>query len=137
MPWTVEYYEQDDTTQPAEIFEDALYQQHPKLAGKLARIALAMETQGYLLGGGLIEPCHGYAGLWEMRAIQNQWLGREFFGFDAQRIVLLHGYIKRAGQKASIQDLDRAAVYWTDYQRMRSVSPTQAEGKDGDESESV
>jgi hypothetical protein len=39
-PWTIEYFEQADTTQPAEVFEDAVYQAYPKLAGKLARIVV-------------------------------------------------------------------------------------------------
>jgi hypothetical protein len=25
MPWAIEYYEQADTTQPTEVFEDAVY----------------------------------------------------------------------------------------------------------------
>jgi hypothetical protein len=36
MRWTIEYYEQADTTQPVEVFEDAVYTGYPKLAGKLA-----------------------------------------------------------------------------------------------------
>jgi len=129
MPWAIEYFEQDDLVQPAEIFEDALDGRHPKLAGKLARIAVALQAQGHLLGGGLIEPCHGYAGLWEMRAIQNQWLGREFFGFDGSRVILLHGYVKRVGQKASIQDLDRAFAYWTAYRQTKLISPIQQDNE--------
>ncbi len=100
-----------------------------KLAGKLARIAIALRTQGHLLGGGLIEPCHGYAGLWEMRAIQNQWLGREFFGFDGSQVILLHGYVKRVGQKASIQDLDRAFAYLTNYRQTKMISPIQQDNE--------
>ncbi len=129
MPWVIEYFEQDDSVQPAEVFEDALDRQHPKLAGKLARIAIALRTQGHLLGGGLIEPCHGYAGLWEMRAIQNQWLGREFFGFDGSQVILLHGYVKRVGQKASIQDLDRAFAYLTNYRQTKMISPIQQDNE--------
>jgi len=129
MPWVIEYFEQDDSVQPAEVFEDALDRQHPKLAGKLARIAIALRTQGHLLGGGLIEPCHGYAGLWEMRAIQNQWLGREFFGLDGSQVILLHGYVKRVGQKASIQDLDRAFAYLTNYRQTKMISPIQQDNE--------
>jgi phage-related protein len=130
MAWTVEYYEQDDAVQPAEVFEDALAKEHPKLAGKLARIAEALQTHGHQLGGGFVERCHGYAGLWEIRVIHNQWLGREFFGFDADRVVLLHGYVKRAGQKASTRDLDRAFACWTDYQRTHRISPMQEDSNE-------
>jgi hypothetical protein len=80
---------------------------------------------GHRLGGGLIEPCDGYAGLREARAIHMQWLAREFFGFDGTRVVLLHGYSKRAGQAASRRDLDRAFAYWTVYTRTRRISPIQ------------
>lgn len=127
MRWTIEYFEQEDSVQPAEVFEDALIRARPKLAGKLARIIAELQTQGHLLGGGLIEPCHGYAGLWEVRAIHMQWLAREFFGFDGTRVVLLHGYTKRTGQAASRRDLARAFAYWTTYTHTRQVSPMQEE----------
>ena len=123
MGWTIEYYEQEDTVQPAEVFEDALRRTHRKLATKLESVALVLEDYGPRLGGGRIEPCHGYSGLWEIRTIFNGWLGRELLGFDGERIVLLHGYVKRVGQPASIPDLDQAALYWRDYQRTRRISP--------------
>lgn len=122
MGWTVEYYEQEDTTQPAEVFEDELLRADKKLAAKLRRIALAVEDSGPHLGGGLIESCRGYKGLWEMRAIFNNSLGREFFGFDGDRVVLLHGYVKRVGQPASDRDLGVAFTYWQDYQRTQRIS---------------
>lgn len=58
-----------------------------------------------------------------MRAIFGQTLGRELFGFDGQRVILLHGYIKRAGQKASQRDLAKAADYLREYLRTHRVSP--------------
>ena len=100
-----------------------VYRKYPRLAGKLARIAVALEANGPHLGGGLIEPCHGYPGLWEMRAIFGQTLARELFGFEGQRIILLHGYIKRAGEKASQKELARAADYLRGYLRTHRVSP--------------
>jgi hypothetical protein len=45
------------------------------------------------------------------------------FGFDGARVVLLHGYVKRAGEVASKPDLKLAFAYWQDYQRTRKVSP--------------
>jgi hypothetical protein len=127
MAWTIEYFEQADSTQPAETFEDELDRSHPKLAGKLARLAGALANQGHRLGGGFIEPCHGYSGLWEIRAIQNRWLGRELFGFDESRIVLLHGYVKWVGQPASVGDLERAHRYWQEYLRTHKISPAKEE----------
>ncbi len=62
MRWVVEYYEQADTTQPAEAFEVSLKRHHKKLGAKLRAIAAAIEVYGPQLGGGLIEPCHNYKG---------------------------------------------------------------------------
>lgn len=125
--WDIEYYEQHDGTQPGEVFEDALDVSHRRLAAKLARTVEALETAGYRLGGGKAEKCHTYPDLWEVRAIHAQTLARELFGFDGQRIVLLHGYVKRAGEPASIKDLDLAATYWHDYLQTRRISPEETE----------
>ncbi len=46
---------------------------------------------------------------------------------DGERIVLLHGYIKRTGQPASAHDLKKAFAYWTEYMHTRRVSPIQEE----------
>jgi|SRR5579875_1296450 hypothetical protein len=127
MGWTIEYFEQENTAQPAELFEDELDQAYPQLAGKLIRITDLLEVEGFHLGGGLIEKCHNYQGLWEMRAIYAGTLAREFFGFDGERIVLLHGYVKRIGQPASDRELEKAFHYWREYQRTRCISPMQEE----------
>lgn len=127
MKWDIEYYEQLDGTQPAEVFEDALYAQHRGLSAKLARTVEELETQGFRLGGGKAEKCHNYPDLWEVRAIHSQTLARELFGFDGQRVVLLHGYVKRSGEPASRKDLNLAARYWHDYQRTHRISPEQSE----------
>ena len=127
MKWTIEYFEQEDTTQPAEVFEDALARKDIRLAGKLARVTAEVAVYGHRLGGGYIEKCHDYKGMWEIRIIYNGALARMFFGFDGERIVLLHGYTKRVGQRASVCDLETAFVYWTEYQRTHHVSPTQEE----------
>ena len=127
MTWTIEYYEQTDSTQPAEVFEDALDRTHPKLSAKLARFVEQLEVFGPQLGGGYLESCHGYAGLWELRAIYSQWLARELLGFDQNRVVLLHGYVKRGGEPASTPDLTLAGNYWQDYLRTRRISPIQEE----------
>ena len=51
MRWVVEYYEQADTTQPAEEFEVSLKRHHKKLSAKLRAIAAAIEVYGPQLGG--------------------------------------------------------------------------------------
>jgi hypothetical protein len=125
--WTMEYFEQRDGVQPAEVFEDALYRDARKLAGKLARIIVELETKGPQLGGGLIERCHGYAGLWEARTIFNKKLAREFFGFDGSQVILLHGYVKQTGQPAPTKDMSQADGYWHAYQMTHTVSPEEPE----------
>ena len=67
MRWVVEYYEQADTTQPAEEFENSLKRDHKKLAAKLRAIATAIEVYGPQLSGVLsshvmiIKACGRYA----------------------------------------------------------------------------
>ena len=68
--------------------------------------------------------------MWEIRAIYSGSLAREFFGFDEEHIVLLHGYIKRVGQPASEHDLKKAYGYWMEYVKTRHVSPVQKEKDD-------
>ncbi len=113
--------------QPAEEFENSLKRHHKKLGAKLRAIAAAIELYGPQLGGGLIEPCHDYKGLWEIRTIFNGFLGRELFGFDFDgehnRVILLHGYVKRVGQPASLADLNQAFGYWKDYKDTHKISP--------------
>ncbi len=99
MTWASEYFEQENGIQPAEVFEDMLKALNPRLRGKLLHIMLGLQSQGYQLGGGYLEKCHDYQGLWELRAIFSGMLAREFLGFDGNRIVLLHGYVKRVGQQ--------------------------------------
>lgn len=50
MKWTVVYFEQEDTTQPAEVFEDTLDITHPQLSGKLLQVTDALEYHGYRPG---------------------------------------------------------------------------------------
>lgn len=130
MRWAIEYFEQVDTTQPAEIFEDALRKAHPKLLGRLYRLVEELQTSGYSLGGGYLEKCHEYQGLWEVRAIHSGTLAREFCGFDKEKVILLHGYIKRTGQPASEREMRQAFAYWQEYLRTRLVSPVQEENDD-------
>ena len=127
MKWAVEYYEQTDGAQPAEIYEDALKRDHPKLAGKQRRVFVGVLEHGRRLGGGLIEPLHDYPGLWEARTIFDSWLAREFFAWDGDTAILLHGYVKRSGEVGSKPDMARAQTYWLDYQKTYRVSPEEPE----------
>jgi len=76
MNWTIEYFEQADSAQPADIFEDALDDTHPKLAGKLLQVTEQLQFYGHRFGGGYIEKCHDYQGMWEMRVIHSGTLAR-------------------------------------------------------------
>jgi hypothetical protein len=127
MRWTIEYFEQEDTTQPAEVFEDALDAAYPRLAGKLLRVTEELQFSGHRMGGGYVEKCHDYQGIWEIRVIHSGTLAREFLGFDGERIILLHGYVKRTGQPASEHDMRKAFTYWTEYMRTHSISPVEEE----------
>src|SRR5712692_3481831 len=127
MKWTIEYFEQEDTKQPAELFEDELDRTYPELLGKLLQITDQLVVEGNQLGGGYIEKCHHHKGLWEIRAIYSGALAREFFGFDRERIVLLHGYVTRTGQPASVVDLKKAFTYWMEYMHTRHISPGEEE----------
>ncbi len=127
MAWEIEYYERADGWQPAESYEDDMSTRYPKLYGKLLACLEAIAEHGQRLGGGYIETCRNYAGLWEARAIFNGFLARELLGFDGQRVVLLHGYTKRVGEVASQGDLQRAHDFWGDYQRTRRISPEEEE----------
>src|SRR6266705_1695467 len=55
MKWTIEYFEQQDMTQPAEVFEDMLVVTHPKIRGKLLQITDILEYSGHQLGAGYQE----------------------------------------------------------------------------------
>jgi hypothetical protein len=121
--WVVEYYEQEDGLQPAEIFENWLDREHPRLAGKLLRLVLEVGQQGPKLGGGYLEPCHDFPGLWEVRGRHQKWLGRELLGFDGRAAILLHGYVKREGRPASQRDLKKAHKLLQNYLRTKRVSP--------------
>ncbi len=125
MEWTVNYFEQENAIQPAEVFEDKLYQANHKFLGKLLYVHDQLKDRGYKLGGGYVEKCHDYQGLWEIRIIHSNRLVREFFGFDEARIVLLHGYVKSVGRPASKRELDIAYRYWNEYLKTRLVSPIQ------------
>jgi phage-related protein len=127
MKWTITYFEQEDMAQPAEVFEDVLDSTYPKLSGKLLQVTVQFQYYGHQLGGGYIEKCHDYEGIWEMRVIHSRTLAREFFGFDGERIVLLHGYIKRTGEPASVRDLKKASACWIEYMRTHRISPVQEE----------
>lgn len=91
MKWSIVYFERTDTTQPAEIFENMLHAKYSQILGKLLRITDDLAIYGYRLGGGYIEKCRDFQGLWEIRIIYSGTLARELFGFDGERSFCFMG----------------------------------------------
>lgn len=119
MPLEIVYFERSDGLLPALVFEDGIANR--KLAGKLARIAVACAHSGPGLGGGYIEKCHSYPGLWEIRAIHGSDLGRLFCTLEAPILVLLSGVVKRKGEPTPPAALEEAARYLAEYKTTRNI----------------
>jgi len=119
MSFEVVYFERRDGLLPALTFEDSIA--NKKLAGKLAHIVIACAQSGPALGGGYIEKCHSYPGLWEIRAIHGSDLGRLFCALEAPIMVLLSGVVKRKGEPTPRAALEEAARYLAEYKTTRNI----------------
>jgi hypothetical protein len=98
-----------------------------RIGGKLIRVADLLAEKGPLAGGGYVEKCHEAPGVWQMKADAGSRRGREFFAFDGQRVVLLHGAAKEARTPTPIGEYQVAMRYLDEYKRTGRVSP---EGND-------
>lgn len=133
MTYEIEYYAYgEDDRQPAERFEDKLERKAPKLLGKLQGVTLRVAQElPRSIGGGLWEKCRAYPDLWEVRTIFAKQLARYIAAVDGQhdppRLVLLAGVAKQTGEPTPQAELERAAKYWSDYQKTRRVSPPDEE----------
>lgn len=129
--WSIEYFEMADGTQPAEGFEDTLARSanrdEVRLAGKLVRLAGQVEEKGMRVGGGYVESCHDAPGVWQMKADVGGRRGREFFAFDDDRAVLLHGVTKGPREPTPQGAYRTAMSYLEQYRRTRRISPEEAE----------
>jgi len=129
--WTIEYFEREDGTQPAEVFEDALDgsfdRDERRIAGKLIRVADELAQKGHQTGGGYVESCHEAPGIWQMKADAGGKRGREFFVFDDDRVVLLHGTVKGGRQATPPRAFQDALKCFEEYRRTGRVSPEEAE----------
>jgi Phage derived protein Gp49-like (DUF891) len=127
LPWQIEYFEKVTGEQPAEAFEDGLDgstdRDERRIGGKLLRFAGLLAEHGPATGGGYVEPCHEAPGIWQLKADAGRRRGREFFAFDDQRVVLLHGAIKGGRQPTPAGDYRLAMDYLDEYKRTRRVSP--------------
>ncbi len=130
MLWRLEYFEEDSGEQPAEVFEDALDESSDpderRIAGKLMRIAELAAELGPHAGGGYVEKCGSYA-VWQLKADAGSRRGREFFGFDADRIVLLSGVVKGPREPTPSFAYEEAQRHWETYLRTRRVSPEETD----------
>ena len=114
-----------------EEFEDALdsssNRDERKIAGKLLKFAEQLAIDGPQTGGGYAEKCRNYD-FWQLKASTGNRRGREFFGFDGDRAVLLSGVVKGPREATPAAAYFEAQRYWTEYKKTRQVSPEQEEG---------
>lgn len=131
MPWTIEYFEQEDGRQPAEVFEDALDssgdRDAKRIGGKLIRVTDQVAQNGFRTGGGYAEACHDAPGIWQMKADVGKKRGREFFAFDGDRVILLSGIVKGPREATPPGAYAEATTYLNEYERTGKVSPEEAD----------
>jgi DNA-binding phage protein len=101
MKWIVSYFEQENTVQPAEVFEDELYRANPKFLGKLLYIHDQLKEYGHQLGGGYVEKCHDYQGLWEIMNRHEQ--RKQKFLQDPE---VAEGYLEMAAEFQLMQAIE-------------------------------
>jgi hypothetical protein len=136
MPWEIHYFQQQDGTQPAEVFEDDLdgspLREERTIAGKLIRFGEAVAQGGPSTGGGYAEPCRGHD-FWQLKADAGRRRGREFFGWDGDRIVLLSGITKAPREATPPGAYAEADRYWVEYKQTRRTSPESPEEEPDDD----
>ena len=114
MAYTVEYYEREDGTRPAEEFILSL---DLKMRAKVFAALELLE----LKGPGLREPFSKALedGIFEVRARQGSDISRVLYFFVVGRkVILTNGFIKKT-QKTPLGELERAKRCRDDYQRRK------------------
>lgn len=114
MDYTVEYYELEDGTRPAEDFILSL---DLKMRAKIFAALELLE----LKGPGLREPFSKSLedGIFEVRAKQGSDISRVLYFFVVGRkVILTNGFVKKP-QKTPPRELDRAKRYRADYLRRK------------------
>lgn len=114
MDYTVEYYELEDGTRPAEDFTLSL---DLKMRAKIFAALELLE----LKGPGLREPFSKSLedGIFEVRANQGSDISRVLYFFAVGRkVILTNGFVKKT-QKTPPRELDRAKRYRADYLRRK------------------
>ena len=111
MNYSVEYYEKEDGTCPAEEF---ILSQDKKMQAKLFMALEFLEEKGPLLR----EPYSKSLGdgIFEVRAKQGSDISRVLYFFVVgKRIILTNGFVKKT-QKTPTNEIERAKRYRKDYQ---------------------
>lgn len=114
MDYTVEYYELEDGTRPAEGFILSL---DLKMRAKIFAALELLEIKG----PGLREPFSKSLedGIFEVRAKQGSDISRVLYFFVVGRkVILTNGFVKKT-QKIPPRELDRAKRYRADYLRRK------------------
>ncbi|MBI2844625.1 MAG: type II toxin-antitoxin system RelE/ParE family toxin [Armatimonadetes bacterium] len=118
MKWEVEYYEKENGEKPVREFQESLPTKH---WAKSARDVRLLEEFGTGLREPYVKPVKGekYRGLWELRTRFGSDISRIFYFLPfGNRIVLLHGYVKK-DMKTDTRQLDIANKYRDDYLRRK------------------
>lgn len=114
MDYSVEYYELEDGTRPAEDFILSL---DLKMRAKIFAALELLEIKG----PGLREPFSKSLedGIFEVRAKQGSDISRVLYFFVVGRkVILTNGFVKKT-QKTPPRELDRAKRYRADYLRRK------------------
>ena len=114
MNYSVEYYEKEDGTYPAEEF---ILSQDKKMQAKLFMALEFLEEKGPLLR----EPYSKSLGdgIFEVRAKQGSDISRVLYFFVVvKRIILTNGFVKKT-QKTPTNEIERAKRYRKDYQTQK------------------
>ena len=110
MPYTVEYYEKDDGTRPAESF---ILSQDLKMQAKIFMMLTFLESKGPALREPYSKPLGD--GIFEIRAKQGNNITRVLYFFViGQKVILTNGFVKKTPQTPQ-NEIARAKHYRTDY----------------------
>jgi phage-related protein len=105
------FYRSSQGTEPVRDWLKALPESDRRILG----FDIAMIELGWPVGMPLCRPLGG--GLWEVRSsLANNRIARVMFCIARERMVLLHGFIKKT-QKTSLPDLDLARTRQKDVGR--------------------
>ena len=114
--YSVEYYETEDGTRPA---EDFILSQDKKMRAKLCMSLELLEIKGPELREPYSKPLGD--GIFEVRAKQGSDISRVLYFFVVGRkIILTNGFVKKTA-KTPPREIERAKRYRADHQRRKEA----------------